>query len=388
MTELLLRRFVRDHENTGDPEVRQRYGTFSGIVGIVCNLVLFAFKYLAGTLAGSIAITADAFNNLSDAGSSVVTLLGFKLAGQKPDPDHPFGHGRIEYLSGLVVAALILMMGFEVLKSSFDKILHPAEIQFSPVSILILAVSIFGKLWMSLFNKTLGDRIHSGTLLATAADSRGDALSTGAVLLGTLVGSFTPLRIDGWLGLLVAGIILKAGWEAAKDTLDPLLGGPADPEFVKEITETVLAHPEVCGVHDLIVHDYGPGRCMITLHAEVDAEQNIMEIHDAIDNIEIELKEKFGCHSTIHMDPLEINNEEVAEARRKVIAAIKTVDEGITIHDFRIVRGPTHTNCLFDAVLPFESKLTDLEAADKIRTAVRIIDATYSAVVTVEHSYI
>ena len=267
MTDYLVRRFVPDHENTASPAVRQRYGTFSGIVGIVCNLLLFAFKFLAGTLTGSIAITADAINNLSDAGSSVVTLLGFKLAGQAPDPDHPFGHGRMEYLSGLVVAAIILMMGFELLKSSIDKILHPASIQFSAVSILILAVSILGKLWMSRFNRVLGDRINSATLLATAADSRGDALSTGVVLIGTLVGSFTPLRIDGWLGLLVAGVILKAGWEAGRDTLDPLLGGPPDPELVQDITDTVLEHEVVCGVHDLIVHDYGPGRCMITLHA-------------------------------------------------------------------------------------------------------------------------
>lgn len=384
MTELLLRRFVRDHENTGDPDVRQRYGTFSGIVGIVCNLVLFAFKYLAGTLAGSVAITADAFNNLSDAGSSVVTLLGFKLAGQKPDPDHPFGHGRVEYLSGLVVAALILMMGFEVLKSSFDKILHPSEIQFSLISILILAVSILGKLWMSLFNKTLGDKIHSGTLLATAADSRGDALSTAAVLLGTLVGSFTPLRIDGWLGLLVAGIILKAGWEAAKDTLDPLLGGPADPEFVKEITETVLAHPEVCGVHDLIVHDYGPGRMMITLHAEVDEEADMLATHDLIDNIEWELNKKYSCLSTVHMDPIAVNNPETDEAKAQVKQALKNIDDRITIHDFRLVRGQTHTNLVFDISAPYEIKLTDRELKARAVQEIVAVNEAFNPVITID----
>ena len=387
MTDYLVRRFVPDHENTASPAVRQRYGTFSGIVGIVCNLLLFAFKFLAGTLTGSIAITADAFNNLSDAGSSVVTLLGFKLAGQAPDPDHPFGHGRMEYLSGLVVAAIILMMGFELLKSSIDKILHPASIQFSAVSILILAVSILGKLWMSRFNRVLGDRISSATLLATAADSRGDALSTGVVLIGTLVGSFTPLRIDGWLGLLVAAVILKAGWEAGRDTLDPLLGGPPDPELVQDITDTVLEHEVVCGVHDLIVHDYGPGRCMITLHAEVRSDGNLLEIHDAIDHIEQELQDKYGCHATIHMDPLDVDNEDVASARLKVIMAIKTVDERITIHDFRIVVGPTHTNCIFDAAVPYDCKLSDKEAADKIRLAVHDADRSYAAVVTVDRSY-
>ena len=390
MISLLSRWFIRDRNNVTDPAVRRAYGSLCGLVGIGLNLLLFAGKFFAGLISGSIAVTADAFNNLSDAGSSVITLLGFRLAGKKPDPDHPFGHGRMEYVSGLVVAALILLMGVELGKSSFEKILHPTAVDFSVLAIVILAVSVAVKLYMSFYNNSVGKKIHSAAMLATAADSRSDAISTGAVLVAMLVGKFTDLQIDGYVGLVVAILILIAGIKAGKETMDPLLGQAPEKEFVDEIEQIVMSHAPICGIHDLVVHDYGPGRVMITLHAEVPAHGDILELHDVIDTAEAALAGQLGCTATIHMDPIVTNDDGLTGAlRHQVSELVKTIDERITIHDFRMVPGPTHTNLIFDAVVPHDAELRHDEVEKRIRELVRGIEGSnYFAVVTVETPYI
>ena len=384
MISLLARLFLRKKDPA---DLRRGYGMLCGAVGIGLNLLLFGGKFLAGTLSGSIAITADAFNNLSDAGSSFVTLVGFHLAGQKPDVHHPFGHGRIEYLSGLAVSMLILLMGFELGRSSLDKILHPSPVDSSPLVLGILCVSIAVKLYMAFYNHTLGKKLSAPAMLATAVDSLSDSAATFAVLAATLVGQFSGVLIDGWVGLLVAALILWAGAKSAKETIDPLLGTPPTHEFVQRIRDLVMAHPGIIGIHDLIVHDYGPGRVMISLHAEVPATENVLDIHDEIDNVEKELQEKLGCEAVIHMDPIVTDDGVTAETRQRVAALVRCIDDEISIHDFRMVSGATHTNLIFDAVVPFGFRLTDAQVAEKIKTAVRALDGTYYAVVHVERSY-
>lgn len=378
---------MKNRKDLTDPAVRKAYGVLCGAVGIGLNVVLFIGKFVAGFLSGSIAITADAFNNLSDAGSSFVTLMGFQLAGQKPDSDHPFGHGRMEYLSGLVVSMLILLMGFELAKSSLQKILHPEAVTFSPVVLGILAASIAVKCYMFLYNRHYGRAIGSSAMEATAMDSLSDCVATAAVLAATLVGHYMNWMIDGWCGIVVAGFILWSGINSVKDTLDPLLGTPPTAEFVSEIRDLVLAHEEICGIHDLVVHDYGPGRVMISLHAEVSSAADMMEIHDIIDNVERELKERLGCEAVIHMDPIVTDDGVTEETRQKVATLVRCIDDAISIHDFRMVTGPSHTNVIFDAVVPFDFRLTDAEVEEKIRTAVRMLDGNYFAVVKVEKSY-
>ena len=386
MISLLARLFLKT-EGRDEAALRKEYGILCGAVGIALNVLLFAGKFFAGTLSGSIAITADAFNNLSDAGSSFVTLLGFQLAGQKPDSDHPFGHGRIEYLSGLAVSMLILLMGFELAKSSLDKILHPAPVDSSWLVIAILCVSIAVKLYMSFYNRSLGKKLNAPAMLATAADSLSDSVATTAVLIATLVGRFSGLMIDGWCGILVAAFILWSGFNAAKDTINPLLGTPPTHEFVDQIKHLVMAHPAIIGIHDLIVHDYGPGRVMISLHAEVSASANVLDLHDEIDNVESELREKLGCEAVIHMDPIVTDDGITEETRERVAALVHCIDDAINIHDFRMVAGPSHTNVIFDAVVPYGFRLTDSEVEEKIKTAVRTLDGNYFAVVKVERSY-
>lgn len=388
MTERLVRRFIPDWENVGDPAVRERYGLLSGAVGIFLNLLLSAGKMLAGVLTGSIAVTADAFNNLSDAGSSVVTLVGFKLAGQKADDGHPFGHGRIEYLAGLVVSLLILMVGVELGKSSIEKILHPEAVDFSVLSVIILAASILVKLWMCLFNRKLGRRIDSAAMEATATDSLSDVVATSAVLAGTLVGGLTGVSIDGWIGAVVAIFILRAGWGAAKDTIDPLLGTAPDPALVKGIQELVMSHKQVVGMHDLVIHDYGPGRRMCSFHAEVPQNADIMEAHDAIDHIEREILEKYGVETTAHMDPIATEDEEVNRLREQVRALVKEVDGEMTIHDFRVTKGPFHTNLIFDVLVPRRCKLTDEEIIRQITERVQALDSAYYAVLQLDRAYV
>ena len=388
MIKLLTKLFIKDHENVTSAAVRRAYGTMCSLYGIFLNLLLFAGKYFAGLISGSVAITADAFNNLSDAGSSIITLLGFAIAGKKPDPDHPYGHGRAEYLAGLVLSGVIILMGFELVKSSFEKILHPEPISSGLLPAVILVCSILVKFYMCLYNRSVGKKINSAAMQATATDSLSDSIATTVVLLSMGISYFFHVNIDGYAGLLVAVFIIYAGFNAAKDTVSPLLGQAPDPEFVQQVADIVTAHPEVVGIHDLAVHDYGPGRVMGSLHAEVSGDGNIFDLHDAIDTAETELKEQLGCIATIHMDPIEADNTEVSQMRAAVAEKLKELDDVISIHDFRMVPGPTHTNLIFDAVVPADYKKSDEELAASIRQHIHQTWPDRYAVVNIDHSYI
>lgn len=387
MISFLSRFFIKNHNDHSSPVVRRAFGTLCGIVGIVLNIILFLIKLLAGTISNSIAITADAFNNLSDAGSSLITLIGFKLSGKKPEPEHPFGHGRIEYITGLIVAFIIILMGFELLTSSVSKIISPQPVEFSILPLLILIVSIFIKLYMAFYNANVGKKINSSTLKATATDSLSDSIATFAVLVSTLISHFLNLNIDGYTGVIVAGFILFAGYNAAKDTISPLLGQSPDPEFVKKVEDIVMSHDVAVGIHDLIVHDYGPGRQIISLHVEVPGNADIFEAHDEIDLIERTLKEKLSCEATIHMDPVVTDDEAVNELKAVVCTLVKDIDERVTIHDFRMVSGPTHTNLIFDVVVPFSIKMTDEQIKEKIGQLVSDYNSSYFTVITVDKAY-
>ena len=387
MVQLLARYFIKNYEQTESPSVRQSYGVLCGSVGIGFNILLFIGKFLAGLISNSIAITADAFNNLSDAGSSLITLIGFKMAGQKPDTEHPFGHGRIEYLTGLLVSLLILLMGVELIKSSVSKILHPEATECTPVVAGILIVSILVKLYMYLYNRSTGRKIDSAAMMATAADSLSDMLSTSVVLIATLIGKFTGLQIDGWCGLLVGIFILYAGFSAAKDTISPLLGQPPQKEFVEKIESIVQSYPQVLGIHDLIVHDYGPGRVMISLHAEVPASGDMLHLHDTIDNIERQLRRELHCDAVIHMDPVMNDDEETQELKKQVTCCLHELDKSLNLHDFRIVKGPTHTNIIFDILVPFKFQLSDAEISRFMEEKIHSISASYYAVINIDKDY-
>lgn len=370
MITLLSKIFIKNRDDVTNPAVRKAYGMLCSLTGIFLNILLFAGKYIAGTLAGSIAVTADAFNNLSDAGSSVITLLGFRMASKKPDPGHPFGHGRIEYLSGLAVSLIIIVVGVQLGLESIDKIRSPEEIDASLLPMLILVASICVKGYMFLYNRAVGKKINSPGMSATATDSLTDCIATLVVLISMLVARFTGVNIDGWSGAVVALFIIYSGFSAARDTLSPLLGSAPDPELVQRIVDIVMAHPEVLNVHDLIVHDYGPGRLMVSLHAEVPGDGDIYELHDAIDTAEYELQRELGCNAVIHMDPVSTDDTKTGRMRDELIEAVDGLGYGISIHDFRIVDGPTHTNVIFDAVLPNDSPLTEDEARSALETLV------------------
>lgn len=388
MINLLVRRLVKNYEEIHRPEVRRAYGVLCGSVGIGLNLVLFAVKFLAGTWSGLISITADAFNNLSDAGSSIITLIGFKMAGQKPDPEHPFGHGRIEYLSGLFVSIAILFMAVELIRTSFRKVLHPAASESSPVLILILLLSIGVKLYMAYYNTSIGKRIQSAGMRATAVDSLSDCCATAAVLFATLFMYFTKIDIDGYCGILVGVFIFYAGCKAAGETISPLLGQKPSADLVNQIHEIVMSYDEVIGIHDLIAHDYGPGRLMISLHAEVPANGNILHLHDTIDRIEQQLGNDLNCEAVIHMDPILTDDEQTREYRDIVLQVLAKMEGDLQIHDFRIVKGPTHTNLIFDVVTPFDYVLSDTALKEQIQERLQQKDASLFAVVRVDKGYI
>lgn len=380
---------IKDHENISQPKVRQAYGILCGIAGICFNICLFIGKFLAGSISRSISITADAFNNLSDAGSSFVTLIGFKLAGTKPDIGHPFGHGRLEYVSGLVVSGAILLMAVELVKSSVEKIIHPQEVEYNVLALVILVISICVKLYMFFYNRAIGKKIDSAAMRATAMDSLSDSCATLVVLIAAIVGKLTELQIDGYCGVLVALFIFYAGINAAKETLNPLLGQPPEAEFVEQIEALVMAYPQVRGIHDLIVHDYGPGRRMISLHAEVPAEGNMLELHDAIDNIEGQLRRELGCDAVIHMDPVVTMDEHVNYIKEQMGEIIKELDASLTMHDFRVVSGPTHTNLIFDVVAPYEFRMSDDDITEAIqKRTTEALGENYFCVVQVDKAYI
>ena len=387
ISNLLIRFFVKDSESVNKKEVRTAYGKLSGGVGIASNLVLFAAKLIVGTLSGSVSITADAVNNLSDASSSIMSILGFKLASKPADADHPYGHARYEYLTGLMVALFIMLIGIELLKSSVGKIIEPTAVSFSWISIVILALTVVVKLWLSLFNIKIGKRINSKTLIATAADSRNDVIATSAVIISMIVSHYTSLELDGYVGTAVALFILYSGFGLVRDTLDPILGRAPDAELVKEIRDKIMSYPGVLGTHDLMVHDYGPGCQFASVHVEVAAEGDVIEMHDIIDNIEREISTLYNLHLVIHMDPIVTADDTIGEVRHRLADEVAKIYEELSIHDLRVVVGPTHTNLVFDCVVPHGFKMSNKELREKISAAAKAIDEKYICVVTVESSF-
>lgn len=387
MIQLLAKRCIPQYQDYQNKEVRERYGSLCSILGILFNILLFAGKYVAGTLSGSIAIVADAMNSLSDAGSSIITLVGFRYAGRKPDPDHPFGHGRIEYVSGLIVSFLVLLMGFELLKESIGKIRHPKAIESSPLILGILVISILVKCYMAYYNRAIGNKINSAAMRATSTDSLSDAVSTSVVFLCTILAKTMQINIDGWCGLFVAGLVLYAGFGAVKETMDPLLGQPPTREFVDAIYEIVLRREGILGMHDLVVHDYGPGRVMISLHAEVPGDGDMFAVHDTIDILENELKEKLGCEATIHMDPIAVGDEKTDRLRLMVVKLLKEIDEELSLHDFRVVPGVTHTNLVFDILVPAGYEKDRDELITELQKKVHEEDKTLFLAVKVDEAY-
>lgn len=388
MITFLASLFIKDSKNYKEPSVRQAYGVLSGAVGIGLNILLFFGKWLAGTISGSIAIIADAFNNLSDAGSSIITLIGFRLSGQEPDPEHPFGHGRMEYISGLLVSVAILIMGFELIGSSIGKLRSPEPIESSALVFGILIASILVKLYMFFYNHSLSKKIESAAMKATSVDSLSDTVATTLVLIATLISKYTGLLLDGWFGILVGLFILYTGGSTLKETIDLLLGQPPKQEFIDEVKEIVLGHSMVHGVHDLIVHDYGPGRVMISLHAEVDVNGDIQDIHEQIDHIEHELQEKLHCSATIHMDPIVTDDKEVLVMKAKVEEMVHFLDESFSMHDFRMVRGSTRTNLIFDVEVPRKTSYTDNEIVNWLKERIHELPGSkYFAVIQIDHEY-
>lgn len=388
MLTLLLKRFMPEGVEITSPEGREKCGTLCGALGIFLNLVLFGLKLFAGILSASISVTADAFNNLTDAASSIVTIIGFRLAGRKPDPDHPFGHGRIEYISGLVISAVILLTGYELMRSSIDSIMHPEPVESGLIPILILAVSIAVKVYMFAYNRSAGGKIDSAPLKACASDSLNDTVATFIVLAGMIIYRFSGLQIDGWCGIAVSLFIFKGGISSAIETVGDLLGKPPEKKLIDSIEEIVLSQKDIHAMHDLIVHDYGAGRLMITLHAEVPADGDVLELHDEIDNAERELQERLGCFATIHLDPVLTHKGEVAEAYARVRELVEKTDPVLQMHDFRMVEGPTHTNVIFDVVVPFDYPLSDTALRDKLCAAVKEIDDTWFAVIQIDKSFV
>ncbi len=395
MLNLLAKIFIKDGKNYKNPQVRNQYGILCGIVGICFNVFLFAFKFFAGILSNSVAVVADAFNNLSDATGSIVTILGFKISGKKPDAEHPFGHGRMEYIAGMIVSFLIIIMGYELLKSSIGAIKNPEPLKTDFLTIVILSVSILVKFYMYFYNHSLSRKMNSVVMEATAKDSLNDTISTGVVLAVAVVniifgslGKEISVPLDGFAGFFVAIFILKGGFDSVKETVDPLLGKNADKEFVDNIEKTVMAHKKICGMHDLVLHDYGPEKIMVSFHAEVPGDENIFELHDEIDNIECEISKKFNCSCVIHMDPIDKNNAELAQLKNFIVEKAKKVEPNISIHDLRIVPGPSHTNVIFDAVRPFESKYSEDELKEFLCGIVKEYNSSYFAVIQIDQPFI
>lgn len=386
MITLLSKLIIKNYKEFENPNVRLKYGVLCGAVGIFFNILLFTGKLIAGSLTGSIGITADAFNNLSDAGSSAITLVGFRLSDTKADKEHPFGHGRFEYISGLIVSMAILLMGFELGKTSIDKIIHPEAVTFSYLALGVLIASILVKLYMFFYNRGIGKKIDSAAMRATAMDSFSDVTATSVVFLSMLVSKWTGWMIDGYAGLAVALFILYTGVRAAKETISPLLGQPPTQEFVEKIQQIVMEQEGVIGVHDLVVHDYGPGRRMISLHAEVPADGDMILLHDTVDNLEKHLRKECGCEAVIHMDPVEVNNAETNRLRAETKAILREIDERLTLHDFRVVAGPTHTNLVFDVVVPFEFPMPDEAVRKAVSERIHALEGNCYAVIDIDKS--
>jgi len=388
MHELLLKTLIKNYEDVKNPQVREQYGKLSSIVGIIANVFLFAIKAAVGIWSHSVSITADAVNNLSDAGSSVISLISFKLSNKPPDKDHPFGHARIEYIASSVVGFIILLIGWELIKTSFDKILHPTPSEFSLIIILILVFSILSKLWLYRFNTNLGKRINSSVMQATAADSLADMMATTAVLASTIISPLIGFQLDGYMGIAVAIIIIISAIKILKDMLDTLLGKMPSSELIDMIVTYIRKYPGVIGIHDLVVHDYGPGRCFVSVHVEVDARVDVLDSHDLIDNIEQDFTRELGMPLVIHMDPIVIDDPFVSQMYQLTKQIVKKVDNTISMHDFRVVKGATHSNLIFDVTVPFECKKDESQIIEEITCEIKAININLHAVITVDRAYV
>lgn len=388
MFNLIVQRFVPNYKDTDNIKVREKYGTLCSILSIICNAFMVVFKLLFGYITRSVAIQADGLNNLSDMGSNLATLFGFKMASKHPDADHPYGHGRFEYITGLVIAFLILLVAFSSLKESLMKIIHPEDVNFQITAVIVLVVSILIKIWMASFNKKTGELIHSPSLNAAGQDSLNDVLTTLATLISLCLSLFTDFPLDGIMGTIVSLFVLKAGIEIFKDTVDPLLGQAPDKELIQEIYHYMMSYDKVIGIHDLMVHDYGPGRKYMTLHAEVDCRENIMVLHDQIDLIEREVLKKYNILTTIHMDPIDMNDELTNELREKVSCIVKDINNRYSIHDFRIVSGPTHTNLIFDVLLPAGDETDHIALKKMIDAQIKNLDDSYFSVIQIDHAFV
>lgn len=384
MAALLIRLFIKDRDNVKDKNVRKKYGYLGSCTGIVLNILLFLGKLIAGLISGAVSVMADAFNNLSDAGSSIMSLVGFKMAAKAADEDHPFGHGRMEYISGLVISFIIMMMSIELGKSSFTKIFAHDKLAFSVMTFVILGCSVAVKLWMWYFYRKLGKKINSTSLFASAADSLSDCAATGTVMLAMAFSALKGINIDGYMGVLVALFIFRSGFMTCKDSVSPLLGSKPDKEFVQDIVDTAMSFPEIIGVHDLLVHDYGVGSTVISFHAEVPCEMDFMAAHELIDDLEDSMKEKYHCAVSIHMDPVADHDEQTIETKKIVTDVVKSIDQCLSIHDFRMTKGENRENLIFDVVVPFDFRLSDSEVKAKISKRLTEFDGRYNAVINVD----
>ncbi len=384
MTNLLCRLFVKNRENTKDPAVRRAYGTLSSIVGIILNITLAVFKLIAGTLSASISVTADAVNNLSDAGSQIVSLISFKVSAKPADRDHPFGHARMEYVASMIVSFIILTIGFELFRSSVSKVIDPEPTEFAAVPVIILAVSIAAKLWLALFNRKVSKKINSMIIKATSVDSLSDAVATSAVLVSMIISHMTGFITDGYMGIIVSAFIFIAGIRILAETKNSILGSAPDPEIVEEICRITSEYGEILGIHDMIVHNYGPGNTIASLHAEVDGSENVFVTHDVIDNLEKRLFSELGVRATVHMDPIVTDDVRVNALRAEVLEAVKQTNEALNIHDFRFVEGRTHSNLIFDISAPFELKMSDAEIKRGVSDLISRIDPNYFTVITID----
>jgi cation diffusion facilitator family transporter len=388
MTDFIIKKFIKDYENVNEQRVRESYGITASITGIILNTLLSIGKILTGIIFNSISVTADGVNNLSDGASSVITLIGFKISSKPADKDHPFGHARMEYLTGLILGIAVILVGVELIKSSFDKIMNPTKTIFSIEMIVVLIVSVLIKLWISLFYKKLGDKISSATLKASSTDSRNDVISTIVVILSLLVSNATGYEVDGYVGILVALFILYSGYDILSDILNPLLGEMPDREFIESIENKILSYDGIVNIHDLVVHNYGPNRYFASVHAEVDAKEDIMKSHDLIDNIERDFARELDISLVIHLDPIITDDEEINELRSMTDKIVKSIDERLTMHDFRVVKGETHTNLIFDVVVPVDYDIKSSKLVSMIEKEIRNKDETYFAVITIDKNYV
>ena len=388
MTDLLIKLFIKENKKQDDPKVRGEYATLASGTGITVNIFLSIVKLIVGLIANSISIVSDALNNITDIGSSLVTMIGFKLSQKSSDKDHPWGHGRMEYITGFIVDMLIILVGFELFKSSIDKIIHPELPNINTITIILLVVAIFAKLWLFLFYKKIAKIIDSAALKGAAYDSISDTISTTAVLASAIVARFAEVSIDGFVSLLVSIFILITGFKATKEMIDMLIGTAPDKEFVKDIYKFVERYKEIVGIHDIMIHDYGPGRKIVSFHAEVPADGNICEVHDIIDGIEQDMFKKFGCITTIHMDPIVVDDEEINNMKKTVERVVKGINENFSIHDFRMTNGGKRVNVIFDLVVPFDEKVDFKELEKEVKTKIHNLDNKYYAVINIENSYV